>query len=143
MLVETEKPQPAPMLAEYSPVQFDRGSGRFYGTVKLINIDQEPIHGPLQIIFSLDQGVQLINAMGRCWGKPYMVVEPEEMLLPGHSVTVPVTFVRDGFWQFRPLRYHVSTFIEPSQQKPWQLPSPNGNSQARSAGSREKMPQAA
>jgi hypothetical protein len=76
-----------------SGLAYSRVSQTFNGTVRLTNIGDATIDGPLQIVFmGMPVDVTLVNATRDLFGTPYLTVPVAAGLAPGHSVSVGVQF---------------------------------------------------
>ena len=76
-----------------SALSYSRVTLTYNGTVKLTNVSNATVNGPLQIVFGgLTAGVTLLGASGTYSGSPYLTVAGVASLAPAQSATVNVRF---------------------------------------------------
>jgi len=94
---------------ETSPLAYDRKSGAYTGSITITNVSGQMITGPLTVVVAgLMPLAVLENATGQHGRDPYLRVPlPCDNLLPGASVTVPVTFRKRSFLALGAIRYRV------------------------------------
>ena len=108
-----------PLRTEISPLIYEAESHFYQGTITITNEGYRAVEGPLEVIFrTLTSGVTLRNATGSSRRNPLLRVPLESgLLLPGSSLTVPVTFVKSA-WSLRGIRYEIRIVAAGFQQEP-------------------------
>ncbi|HZT42236.1 MAG TPA: hypothetical protein VFA07_08600 [Chthonomonadaceae bacterium] len=107
---------------ETSPLSYDRKNGAFTGSITITNASGQAISGPLTVVVAgLRPLTVLENASGLHGRDPFLRVPlPGDNLLPGGSVTVPVTLRKRSFLALGAVRFQVKTHcgdFRPKQER--------------------------
>jgi hypothetical protein len=116
--VSITTPEPLQVSVTTSGIVYNRATKKYSGIMTITNTAQATISGQVSVsLNNLTEGVTLANASGNDYGIPYINQSLPQSLLPGASITIPVSFNNplNARINFTPVTYGTLSDKKPTQ----------------------------